>query len=66
MFAYHNLVYIVFFLQLEAPFKPEIKDETDVSNFDPDFTAEHPQLTPPDACELTTPYKIVCHVQNSW
>nr|QIA61837.1 RAC serine/threonine-protein kinase [Halichondria panicea] len=37
--------------KIEAPFKPEITSETDVSNFDPDFTTEKPQLTPPDASD---------------
>lgn len=37
--------------KIPTPFKPEIKDETDVSNFDPDFTTEQPQLTPPDASD---------------
>ena len=34
--------------QIEPPFIPEIKSETDVSYFDTDFTSEAPQLTPPD------------------
>lgn len=34
--------------QIPAPFKPEVKNETDVSNFDTDFTTEKPELTPPD------------------
>jgi len=34
--------------QVEPPFKPEIKDATDVSYFDTDFTSENPDLTPPD------------------
>lgn len=34
--------------QIAAPFKPDIKNETDVSYFDTDFTSEKPDLTPPD------------------
>ena len=34
--------------QIPAPFKPEVRSETDVANFDTDFTSEAPELTPPD------------------
>lgn len=34
--------------KIEAPFKPEVRSQTDVSNFDDDFTSEVPRLTPPD------------------
>lgn len=34
--------------KIEPPFKPEVGDATDVSNFDTDFTSEDPTLTPPD------------------
>lgn len=34
--------------KIEAPFKPQIKDDTDVSYFDTDFTSEAPDLTPPE------------------
>lgn len=34
--------------QVSPPFVPEVTDEIDVRNFDPDFTNEEPQLTPPD------------------
>ena len=37
--------------KLEAPFKPQIEGATDVANFDPDFTSEKPQLTPPEASD---------------
>lgn len=37
--------------QVEPPFKPEIKDATDVSYFDTDFTSENPELTPPDEAD---------------
>lgn len=33
---------------VKPPFKPVVKSETDVSNFDEDFTSEVPQLTPPE------------------
>ena len=33
--------------QIPAPFKPEVKNETDVGNFDAEFTTDAP-LTPPD------------------
>ena len=36
---------------MEPPFKPDIKDDTDVSYFDTDFTSENPELTPPDNSE---------------
>ena len=36
------------FVQIEAPFKPVIKNDTDVSYFDTDFTSEEPELTPPE------------------
>lgn len=35
-------------VQVEAPFKPVIKNDTDVSYFDTDFTSEEPELTPPE------------------
>ena len=41
----------MFVCQINAPFKPEIKGETDVSYFDTDFTSEEPGLTPPDEGE---------------
>lgn len=34
--------------KIDAPFKPDIKNDTDVSYFDTDFTSEAPELTPPD------------------
>lgn len=37
--------------KIDAPFKPDIKNETDVSYFDTDFTSEEPQLTPPDEAD---------------
>ena len=39
--------------QIETPFKPEVGDATDVSNFDTDFTSEDPTLTPPDDSKYT-------------
>lgn len=38
---------ILIYLQLRPPFKPEIKGESDTTNFDPEFTTETPRLTPP-------------------
>ncbi|XP_039248655.1 protein kinase C-like 1B [Styela clava] len=32
--------------KVDPPFKPEVKNARDVSNFDPDFTREEPRLTP--------------------
>ncbi|GFO42752.1 protein kinase c [Plakobranchus ocellatus] len=40
--------------QLPPPFKPKIKNASDSSNFDSDFTAEKAQLTPPDSALLKT------------
>lgn len=40
-------------IQIEPPFKPDVTDDTDVSNFDTDFTSEDPTLTPPDDSEFT-------------
>ncbi|XP_060072755.1 protein kinase C delta type-like isoform X1 [Ylistrum balloti] len=40
--------------QVEPPFKPKIKSDGDFSNFDSDFTAEKPNLTPPDKDLLKT------------
>jgi len=34
--------------QIEPPFKPKIKSDSDISNFDTDFTMEKVTLTPPD------------------
>ncbi|XP_052213736.1 protein kinase C-like 1 [Dreissena polymorpha] len=34
--------------QVEPPFKPKIKSDSDISNFDTDFTMERVALTPPD------------------
>ena len=41
------------FIQIEAPFKPDVTSATDVRNFDTDFTSEEPQLTPPDSSEFS-------------
>ena len=46
-------------MKIPAPFKPEIKNETDVSYFDTDFTSEVPELTPPDA-------GMYCHMMLSF
>ena len=35
--------------KLPPPFKPVVSSEADVRNFDPEFTTENPELTPPDA-----------------
>ncbi|XP_045164698.1 protein kinase C delta type-like isoform X1 [Mercenaria mercenaria] len=34
--------------QVDPPFKPKIKSDSDISNFDTDFTMEKVALTPPD------------------
>ncbi|XP_065052422.1 RAC-gamma serine/threonine-protein kinase-like [Rhopilema esculentum] len=39
--------------KLRPPFKPEIKGESDVGNFDPEFTTETPRLTPPESSVLS-------------
>ncbi|XP_031564380.1 RAC-gamma serine/threonine-protein kinase-like [Actinia tenebrosa] len=38
--------------KIKPPFKPVIKSETDVSNFDEDFTNEPVRLTPPEGSHL--------------
>ena len=38
--------------KIPPPFKPVVTSETDVRYFDPDFTSENPDLTPPDNSEL--------------
>lgn len=40
--------------QIDPPFKPKIKSDHDISNFDKDFTMEKVQLTPPDKELLKT------------
>ena len=35
-------------LQIKPPFKPVVKSDTDVSNFDEDFTSEPVDLSPPE------------------
>ena len=35
-------------LQVKPPFKPVVKFDTDVSNFDEDFTSEPVKLSPPE------------------
>ncbi|KAK3581241.1 hypothetical protein CHS0354_032961 [Potamilus streckersoni] len=40
--------------QIDPPFKPKIKSDSDISNFDSDFTMEKVQLTPPDMDLLKT------------
>jgi len=40
--------------ELEAPIRPRVVSETDVSNFDDTFTSEPAALTPPDLSELAT------------
>ena len=34
--------------QVKPPFKPVVKFDTDVSNFDEDFTSEPVKLSPPE------------------
>lgn len=40
--------------KIPPPFVPEIRSETDTANFDPYFTSEAPQLTPPDGSSTLT------------
>ena len=35
-------------LQIPPPFRPQVLNETDTSNFDFEFTGESVELTPPD------------------
>ena len=37
--------------KVPPPFTPVVTSETDVRNFDPEFTSENPDLTPPDNSE---------------
>ncbi|NXN15199.1 PKN2 kinase, partial [Indicator maculatus] len=39
---------------LKPPFVPPLRDPTDVSNFDEEFTAQKPLLTPPEQAALLT------------
>ncbi|KAJ7373130.1 RAC-alpha serine/threonine-protein kinase [Desmophyllum pertusum] len=38
----------IYHKRIKPPFKPVVKSDTDVSNFDEDFTSEPAQLTPPE------------------
>ena len=38
--------------KIQPPFKPTVKSEMDVQNFDKEFTDEAPRLTPPDEGKL--------------
>ncbi|XP_068723134.1 RAC-gamma serine/threonine-protein kinase-like [Montipora capricornis] len=38
----------IFHKRIKPPFKPVVKSETDVSNFDEDFTNEPVDLSPPE------------------
>lgn len=40
--------------KVPPPFQPQIKDPTDTSNFDPEFTSVTPVLTPVQSGELMT------------
>lgn len=40
--------------KIPPPFKPIVSSESDVRNFDPEFTTENPELTPPDAGDPST------------
>lgn len=39
---------------LKPPFVPTLKDPTDISNFDEEFTSQKPILTPPEEVALLT------------
>lgn len=39
---------------LKPPFVPTLKDPTDTSNFDEEFTSQKPILTPPEEAALLT------------
>ncbi|XP_056426706.1 serine/threonine-protein kinase N1-like isoform X2 [Hyla sarda] len=41
--------------RLPPPFTPSVKGPHDISNFDPEFTCEGPELTPPKEPRLLTP-----------
>lgn len=56
----HSHIHECTWLQVEPPFKPDIKDDTDVSYFDTDFTSENPELTPPDNGEQRD-IRVFCH-----
>jgi hypothetical protein len=38
--------------EIEMPFKPKVKSETDASNFDAYFTSEAPRLSPTEGSSL--------------
>ena len=40
--------------EIPPPYVPELRDEADTTHFDPVFTSEAPQLSPPDESELLT------------
>ena len=52
-------------IQIEPPFRPEVTDDTDVSNFDTDFTSEDPTLTPPDDSEFTVIASLLSTLASS-
>ena len=43
-----NVSNLLFLFQIKPPFKPVVKSDTDVSNFDEDFTNEPVDLSPAD------------------
>lgn len=47
--------------QVDPPFKPKIKSDSDISNFDTDFTMEKVTLTPPDKDLLKTMNQRLFH-----
>uniref|UniRef100_A0A8C5U5W2 AGC-kinase C-terminal domain-containing protein n=2 Tax=Malurus TaxID=55806 RepID=A0A8C5U5W2_9PASS len=44
----------LFARRLKPPFVPTLRDPTDISNFDEEFTSQKPILTPPEEVALLT------------
>lgn len=44
----------LFARRLKPPFVPTLRDPTDISNFDEEFTSQKPILTPPEEVSLLT------------
>lgn len=44
----------LFARRLKPPYVPTLRDPTDISNFDEEFTSQKPILTPPEEVSLLT------------